>query len=98
MIVAGKDCQSCIYNEPIDKFYNHCKARDKKYHYGQWVPCEDKRESDIQAFFIQKKEEDTKNTENTELENVIEITELTEVAEKAENKPKKRGRKKKNGQ
>ena len=46
MIVAGKDCQSCIYNEPIDKFYNHCKARDKKYHYGQWVPCEDKRESD----------------------------------------------------
>lgn len=47
MIVAGKDCQDCIYYEPIDKFYNKCTARNKKYHYGQWVPCEDKKPLDV---------------------------------------------------
>lgn len=47
MIVAYKECQDCIYYSPIDKFYCHCSARDKKYHYGQWVPCEDKKPLDV---------------------------------------------------
>ena len=42
MITAGKECEDCRYYEPIDKFYSKCTARDKKYHYGQWVPCNDK--------------------------------------------------------
>lgn len=42
MITAGKECEDCRYYEPIDKFYSRCTARDKKYHYGQWVPCNDK--------------------------------------------------------
>ena len=47
MIVAGKECQDCIYYSQIDKFYSHCSARNKKYHYGQWVPCEDKKPLDV---------------------------------------------------
>lgn len=47
MIVAYKECQDCIYYSPIDKFYCHCSARDKKYHYGQWVPCEDKKPLEV---------------------------------------------------
>lgn len=57
MITAGKDCIDCIYYEPIDKFYSRCTARDKRYHYGQWVPCNDKKSSDIQAMFEQKEKE-----------------------------------------
>lgn len=58
MIVAGKDCSDCIFYEKIDKFYSHCSARDKKYHYGQWVPCEDKKTSDVQLMFDKKDEKD----------------------------------------
>ena len=47
MIVAYKECQDCVYYSPIDKFYCHCSARDKKYHYGQWVPCEDKKPLEV---------------------------------------------------
>ena len=47
MIVAGKECQDCIYYSQIDKFYSHCSARNKRYHYGQWVPCEDKKPLDV---------------------------------------------------
>ena len=57
MIVAGKECQDCIYYSQIDKFYSHCSARDKKYHYGQWVPCEDKKPLELQLLFEQKRRE-----------------------------------------
>ena len=41
-IVACKDCKNCKYFEMLDKYYMGCHARNKKYMYGQWVPCEDK--------------------------------------------------------
>ena len=41
-ITACKDCKDCKYFEMIDKFYMKCNARDKKYMYGQTVPCEDR--------------------------------------------------------
>ncbi len=41
-ITAYKNCKGCMHFEMIDKFYMHCKARDKKYMYGQSVPCDDK--------------------------------------------------------
>lgn len=41
-ITAYKDCKGCIYLGEIDKYYMHCKIRDKKYMYGQSVPCDDK--------------------------------------------------------
>ena len=44
-ITAYKDCKNCKYLEVIDKFYMHCTARDKKYMYGQAVPCEDKEKT-----------------------------------------------------
>lgn len=44
-ITACKDCKGCIYFEMIDKFYMHCKVRDKKYMYGQSIPCEDKEKN-----------------------------------------------------
>ena len=43
-ITACKDCQDCKYFEMLDKFYMRCHARDKRYHYGQWVPCDDREE------------------------------------------------------
>jgi len=58
MIVAGKECQDCIYYSQIDKFYSHCSARNKKYHYGQWVPCEDKKPLELQLLFEQKRREE----------------------------------------
>ena len=41
-ITAYKDCLKCANFAPIDKFNMQCKARDKKYLYGQAVPCDDK--------------------------------------------------------
>ena len=43
-ITAYKDCLNCANFAQIDKFNMHCKARDKKYLYGQAVPCDDKIE------------------------------------------------------
>lgn len=45
-ITAFKDCTKCQFFEQIDKYNMHCKARDKKYMYGQTVPCEDFKKSD----------------------------------------------------
>lgn len=44
-ITAYKDCKGCIHLEEIDKYYMHCKARDKKYMYGQSIPCDDKEKN-----------------------------------------------------
>ena len=41
-ITAYKDCLKCANFAPIDKYNMQCKARDKKYLYGQSVPCDDK--------------------------------------------------------
>ena len=78
MIVAYKECQDCIYYSPIDKFYCHCSARDKKYHYGAWVPCEDKKPLEV--------------TLPTEIEEGANIA-LQDTA-KSTDKPKKKRRKK----
>lgn len=91
MIVAGKDCQDCIYYEPIDKFYNKCTARDKKYHYGQWVPCEDKKPLEVQLLFEQKKQEveqaDKAEQEET-AKNAIDDTEKYQPKKKRTRKKK----------
>ena len=42
MITACKDCANCKHFEMLDKFYMMCHAREKKYMYGQSVPCNDK--------------------------------------------------------
>lgn len=41
-ITAYKDCQNCQYFVQIDKYYMTCIARNKKYMYGQSVPCNNK--------------------------------------------------------
>ena len=76
MIVAYKECQDCIYYSPIDKFYCHCSARDKKYHYGQWVPCEDKKL--LEVTLLDEVDETVKAEETEEqVENVTKNTEGT---------------------
>ena len=80
MIVAYKECQDCIYYSPIDKFYCHCSARDKKYHYGQWVPCEDKKL--LEVTLLDDVDETAKDEESAEkaeepVENVAKNTEGT---------------------
>ena len=54
-ITACKDCVDCKYYERLDKFYMLCHARDKKYHYGGWIPCNDKEE----GFFVKEDYEPT---------------------------------------
>lgn len=44
MITAYKDCLKCANFAPIDKYNMQCTARDKKYLYGQSVPCDDRIE------------------------------------------------------
>jgi hypothetical protein len=45
MIIAGKDCEKCAYSQINDSdkgnIVVHCEARDRIYHWGQYVPCED---------------------------------------------------------
>ncbi len=44
MIIAGKDCESCIYSlvkdEDISKVKVYCKCKDKEYYWGTCIPCE----------------------------------------------------------
>lgn len=56
-ITAYKDCQNCQYFVQVDKFYMNCIARNKKYMYGQSVPCSDK------VVTKSKKKEKNKNEE-----------------------------------
>ena len=47
-IINTADCVNCVYCtvEEVDKahIYVHCDKREKKYFWGQTVPCEDKEE------------------------------------------------------
>lgn len=47
IIIAYKECTNCMHFNAIDKYYMKCTARNKKYLYGQWVPCEDKKPLDV---------------------------------------------------
>lgn len=44
MIIAGKDCEPCIYglvkDKDIAKVKVHCKCKDKEYYWGTCIPCE----------------------------------------------------------
>ena len=46
MIIVGADCKDCKYLEYLLEDNNRvmCQARNKKYYYGQCIPCEDKEE------------------------------------------------------
>lgn len=57
IIIAYKECTNCMHFNAIDKYYMKCTARNKKYLYGQWVPCEDKKPLELQLLFEQKQRE-----------------------------------------
>lgn len=44
MIIAGEECEQCLHSEIKDddksRIMVYCKARDKWYYWGQYVPCE----------------------------------------------------------
>ena len=46
IIIAGQDCDNCIYatveEETKGRVKIHCDARDRRYWWGQNVPCDDK--------------------------------------------------------
>lgn len=45
MIIAGADCENCMYFVDTSDV-NHkilCRARDKQYYYGACIYCSDKR-------------------------------------------------------
>lgn len=44
MLVAGRDCENCVHAEIKNGGDVICHKRNKKYFYGQYVPCEDKEE------------------------------------------------------
>lgn len=47
MIIAGADCEGCVYLVDTTDA-NHkiiCRARDRQYYYGQCIPCDDKKEN-----------------------------------------------------
>ena len=50
IIVAGVDCENCIYSTIDDtnkaRIRVYCDARDRQYWWGQNVPCEDKKKDD----------------------------------------------------
>jgi len=52
MIIAGDDCKDCKYatvdDTDVARVIVYCDARDKKYYYGQCIPCEDKVKVDLQ--------------------------------------------------
>lgn len=48
MIIVGNDCEKCKYctieEESKARVYVYCEAREKKYIYGQCIPCDDREE------------------------------------------------------
>lgn len=43
MIIVGTDCEECkYYDGNIINNMVICEARNKKYYYGQCIPCDDK--------------------------------------------------------
>lgn len=45
MIIIGKDCEDCEF-ATFDGNKVLCEVREKKYYYGQCIPCEDKKKKD----------------------------------------------------
>lgn len=46
MIIAGCECEGCVYLVDTTDV-NHkiiCRARDKQYYYGSYIPCDDRKE------------------------------------------------------
>ena len=46
MIIAGADCEGCIYLVDTAET-NHkiiCRAKDKQYYYGSYIPCDCRKE------------------------------------------------------
>lgn len=43
IIIAGEDCEDCRYSdireESASKIYVFCGIKEKRYYYGQCVPC-----------------------------------------------------------
>lgn len=44
MLVAGRDCENCVHADIKESGDVFCHHRNKKYFYGQYVPCDDKEE------------------------------------------------------
>lgn len=44
MLVAGRDCENCVHADIKESGDVFCHYRNKKYFYGQYVPCDDKEE------------------------------------------------------
>ena len=70
IILAYKECEDCIYFQKIDKFNMICQKREKKYLYGQWVPCEDKKTLDVT---LPMKVEETVPIEDSKVEETVEL-------------------------
>lgn len=45
MIIIGKDCEDCKF-ATFDGNKVYCEQREKKYYYGQCIPCEEKEIKD----------------------------------------------------
>ena len=46
MIIIGKDCEDCKYATFDNSNKVYSGQRDKKYYYGQCIPCEEKEKKD----------------------------------------------------
>ena len=44
MLVAGRDCENCVHADIKESGDVFCHYRNKKYFYGQYVPCDDQEE------------------------------------------------------
>lgn len=46
-MIITSECESCVYGNVDDsdkaKVMIYCKAKDKTYYYGQYIPCEIKK-------------------------------------------------------
>ena len=52
IIIAGKDCENCVYAsiDETDKsrIRVYCDARDKQYYWGQNIQCDDKKKNELE--------------------------------------------------
>lgn len=49
-IIAGSDCDDCIYStifeDDKDRLKIYCEKKDREYYYGARIPCEDFRKDE----------------------------------------------------
>lgn len=43
IILAGTDCEDCVYFKDNKNNKITCEARNKEYYYGQCIACDDKK-------------------------------------------------------